>query len=138
MSTTLKLQAFEALMTELSAALADIAETLQNGQASSEEISTTLVDLLSLMTERKDDSHSMDGVTAAIQALRITVAPARVTVKNNIEVCPTPIQNIVNTPAPLVQLIERPPVDYDVKWTYDGMGRIESTRLIAQPRKAAP
>lgn len=122
-------------MTEVSSAMADIVETLQHGKSSNDEISTTLVDMLGLMADGQTGARSMDGVIAAIQALRLNVAPARITVKNLIEVSPTPIQNIVNTAAPVVQVLEHAPVDYEVKWQYDGMGRIESTRLIAQPRK---
>lgn len=134
MSNELKLQAFESLMLEIGTAMADIVEALQQGRSSNDEISTTLVDMLGLMAEGQTGKQPMDGVIAAIKALRLNVAPAQI----RVEVLPTPINNIVNTAAPVVQVIERVPVDYEVKWQYDGMGRIESTRIIAQPRKAAP
>ena len=136
MSTDAKLDAFELLMLEMSAAMADIVENLQQGRSSNDEISTTLVDMLELMAKRHEGPNPIEGLTAAIQALRLDVAPAQVTVQNTVQVMPTPIENIVHVAPAAIQVIERAlPVDYELLCTYDSHNRITRAVIARLPNR---
>lgn len=116
-----KLQAFEALMSELSGALADIVVAMQAKKDGTDEISATLVDLVSAI-ESQPAGKSIESIVQAIKAIRIE-APL-VTVHVN----PTPIQNIVQPAA--VQILERvQPGDYMLTVKYDNHDRITEARI---------
>lgn len=111
-----KLQAFEALMSELSGALADIVVAMQAKKDGTDEISATLVDLVSAI-ESQSAGKSIESIAQAIKAIRIEAPPVTVNVS------PTPIQNIVQ-PA-TVQILERvQPGDYRLTVKYDNHDRI--------------
>ena len=136
------LTAVESLLTEVSGALADLVQAAHDGQANSAEISATLIDLLAVLARRPDpvaaDPLHHSELIEAIRAIRLDKLPAAsVTVKNTVQVAPTPIENIVQVAPAVVQVIERaPPVDYDMDVVYDTQGRITKARLLAKPRKA--
>ena len=122
MTTDAKLLAFEALMTEISAALADLVDAAQQKKSSADEISNTLVDILEVM--RKPPAAA----AVALQEIR-QEAPV-VNVENKITVAPTPVK-VVNevTCTPTVQILPGTQRDADIKFSYDSRGRIESGRV---------
>lgn len=136
-----KIAALEGLINEMSAAMVELVEAVQGGGASAAEISTTLVEMLDLLAKRKDPApQDLSVIADAIAKLQINVSAPQVTVKSNIDVKPTPIENIINVAPSSVQIVERAaqaPVDYEMRVTYDPQGRIESARMVAQPRKAS-
>lgn len=135
--------AIEALLSEVGSALADLVQVAQDSQVNGAEISATLVDLLALLSDRPAggaaDPGRLDRLVEAIRSLKPAPQPApQVTVNNAIAVQPTPIENIVQVAAPVVQVVERAaPSDYEMHIAYDGQGRITSGRMTAVPRKAA-
>lgn len=121
----------KALVAELSSALADMVVALQDGRGPAEEISTTLVEMLQAMRDRKPDVDTA-AVLAALKTLRIT-AP-EVKVHNEINVSPTPIHN--NLPAPVVQFIEREKADeFELTVKYDNFDRITNAVIKRLPAK---
>lgn len=135
-TTEAKLVAFESLMTEVSTALADVVDCLQSGRSNASEVSNTLVEMLGVMQAFKP--QDLGAIAAAIAKLQIHVNAPQVTVKSNIEVKPTPIENIIHVaPTPVHVMDRSPPTDYEMKVQYDGQGRIETARLVAVPHKAA-
>jgi hypothetical protein len=124
--TATKADAFEALLNEMSTALADVVDAMQSGQESQSEIATTLVDLLQLLESRKPDT-SMADMCDAIKNLRIKASDVTV------QVNPTPI----TVAPPVVQIIERvQPGAYEVTFTYDNHDRLETARLVPLPAGA--
>lgn len=117
MITEGKAQAFEALLDELSTALADMAQAMTSGQESNAEIATALADMVALLEARKGDGSPISSLTEAIKSLRdVTV-----------NVSPTP----VTVAAPVVQIIERvQPGEYEMRFTYDRHDRLETARLV--------
>lgn len=134
--TEVKLAAFESLMTEVSTALADVVDCLQSGRIDASEVSNTLVEMLGVMQDFKP--QDLGAIADAIAKLKINVSAPQVTVKNNIEVKPTPIENIIHVAPASVQIMDRSLMtDYEMQVQYDGQGRIETARLVAVPRKAS-
>lgn len=109
-----KLQAFETLMGELSSALADMVEAMQNKQAGTDEISATLVSMLEAI-EAKNKGRPMDEVVAAIKGLRLQASEITVNVS------PTPIT--IQPPATSFS-------DFELKCTYDNYDRLTSARWV--------
>ena len=131
-----KQAAFEVLLNEVSGALSDIVVTAREGRASTEEIATSLADMLAVMERRNQDDRGAQGIreiVAAIRAIRIdipAVSAPQVTVKNEVNVSPTPVE--LHVAAPVVHVMDRPPqADYEMKIVYDAKDRIDSVRLIA-------
>lgn len=132
MNTDSPSQPLEALLNEVSSALADMAKAAEDGQVTGAEISATLIEMRELMAKRQASPPMLDGVVEAIKALRLDIAPAQVTVQNQVEVLPTPIQNTIQAATPVVQILERAaPVDYEMRVQYDTRGRIETAQLTA-------
>lgn len=127
-------QAFESLIDELSATLADVVDSMKSGHDSLSEIGTTLVDVLEVLQARKPSDFSP--LVSALRDLRINVQAPSVAVN----VSPTPIQNIIQ-PA-TVQIIERvEPGDYRLTVKYDQMNRITEalvSRVKTRPASAKP
>ena len=120
-----KAQAFETLLNELSAALADVVDTMKAGQDSSNEIAAALADMVELLEKRKPDTAVAD-LIEAVKAIRIQ-APA-------VNVSPTPI-----TVTPVVEIIERvSPGAYEMTFTYDRHDRLETARLVPLASIPAP
>ena len=126
-----KAQAFETLLNELSAALADVVDTMKTGQDSSNEIAAALADIVGLLESRKPDTAIPD-LIEAVKAIRITAPDVNVTVS------PTPV-----TVTPVVQILERvKPGAYEMTFTYDRHDRLETARLVPlasvpEPKKPA-
>jgi hypothetical protein len=110
----------EALLNELSAALADL---VAQAKASSDEVASGLADVVAALEKRQ--GADLAPVVAAIRELRIT-APAI-----NVQVEPTPVQVNVSTP-------DRPLVPWDVRPEYDRTsGRLVNLRFTpVLPAKA--
>ena len=140
-----KQAAFEVLLNEVSGALSDLVAVAKEGHTSMEEMASTLADMLGVMERRnegaKGNAQGVAEIVAAIKAIRIeipAVAPPQVTVKNQINVNPTPIEFVVHAAAPVVHVMERPiPIDYEMKIAYDANNRIDSVRLIASKGNSA-
>ena len=126
-----KAQAFETLLNELSAALADVVDTMKAGQDSGNEIAAALADIVGLLESRKPDTAIPD-LIEAVKAIRITAPDVNVTVS------PTPV-----TVTPVVQILERvKPGAYEMTFTYDRHDRLETARLVPlasvpEPKKPA-
>ena len=126
-----KAQAFETLLNELSAALADVVDTMKTGQDSGNEIAAALADIVGLLESRKPDTAIPD-LIEAVKAIRITAPDVNVTVS------PTPV-----TVTPVVQILERvKPGAYEMTFTYDRHDRLETARLVPlasvpEPKKPA-
>ncbi len=126
-----KAQAFETLLNELSAALADVVDTMKTGQDSGNEIAAALADIVGLLESRKPDTEIPD-LIEAVKAIRITAPDVNVTVS------PTPV-----TVTPVVQILERvKPGAYEMTFTYDRHDRLETARLVPlasvpEPKKPA-
>lgn len=97
-------QAVEALVTELSTALADLVQAAQESQANTGEIGATLVDLLDVLKAHKPGGSTED-LCKAIRELKPQVT---------VNVSPTPINNVVN--------VERGA--YKFAFDYDAQDRI--------------
>lgn len=114
-----KAQAFETLLNELSAALADVVDTMKAGQDSGNEVAAALADIVELLESRKSDTAIPD-LIEAVKAIRIQ-APA-VTVN----VSPTPL-----TITPVVQVIERAKAGaFEMRFTYDRDDRLQTAVLV--------
>lgn len=119
-----KAQAFETLLNELSAALADVVDTMKAGQDSGNEIAAALADIVGLLESRKPDTAIPD-LIEAVKAIRITAPDVNVTV------------------SPVVQILERvKPGAYEMTFTYDRHDRLETARLVPlasvpEPKKPA-
>ena len=138
MSDDKKIAALEGLINEMSTAMAELVEAVQGGGASASEISTTLVEMLELLATRADPvPQDLSVIADAIAKLQINVNAPQVTVKSNIEVKPTPIENIIHVVPSTLQVMpgERGLVDYDMSVEYDQQSRITKARLTAHPRK---
>lgn len=126
-----KAQAFETLLNELSAALADVVDTMKTGQDQGNEIAAALADIVGLLESRKPDTAIPD-LIEAVKAIRITAPDVNVTVS------PTPV-----TVTPVVQILERvKPGAYEMTFTYDRHDRLETARLVPlasvpEPKKPA-
>ena len=135
MSAEAKLDSFEALIDEVSSALSDLAASAQERNTTASEMVAALVDMVSAMEARKHDDKPMADLIAAVKAIRIelpAVAAPVVTVKNQINVNPTPIECVVHAAAPVVHVMERLAAsDYQMKIVYDSRDRIDSVRMIA-------
>lgn len=110
-----KLEAFEALLNEISGGLADVVEAMKDKSEAGamEEISSTLVEMKEVI-EAATKNKSYDGLVAAIKAIRIQSSAVTVNVN------PTPI-----TITPVVQIIERvQPGNYRLSVSYDRQDRI--------------
>lgn len=120
MTADAKLEAFQSLLGEVSAGLAEIVESFSTRQTSADEMASALADIHSAIENHK--AQPLTELVAAIQSLRIQ-APA-VTVTNQVQ--PTPIQN--HMPQPLVQILERvQPREYKVhSVVYDNHDRLQS------------
>lgn len=92
-----KLEGFETLMGEVSGALADLVEFAKEGRAPMDEIASSMADLVATLEKRKE--QSLDALVAAVQALRIE-APVV-----NVNVSPTPFQNIIQPAQVKVELM---------------------------------
>lgn len=86
-ATDPKMAAFEGLMNEVSAALSDVVSALERDDGADEKIAKA--------------------ITEGLRALRIEAPKVTVTPEINVSVSPTPIQNNVNVPAPVVHITER-------------------------------
>lgn len=114
-----KAQAFETLLNELSAALADVVDTMKARQDSGNEVAAALADIVELLESRKSDTAIPD-LIEAVKAIRIQ-APA-VTVN----VSPTPL-----TITPVVQVIERAKAGaFEMRFTYDRDDRLQTAVLV--------
>lgn len=118
------------LVAELSGALADMVVAMQDRVGPTEEISTTLVEMLQAMKDRKPDVD-VAAITAAVKAIRIPQAVVKV--ENHVQVEPTPIHN--NLPAPVVQFIEQRTDGFELSVKYDNFDRITTARLTRVPTK---
>ena len=111
MTAEAKLQAFEGLMNEVSAALAEIVDSMASGKESAVESSTALVEIVGLLEKR---NKPIEEVVSAIKALRLTV---------NVE--PTPL-----TITPIVQILERiQPGEYTFTFEYDNYDRLTHAKM---------
>lgn len=120
-----KAQAFEALLDELSTALADVVDTMKAGQDSGNEMAAALADIVQLLESRKGGSD-IASLIEAVKAMRISAPDVNVTVS------PTPV-----TVTPVVQILERvTPGAYEMTFTYDRHDRLETARLV--PLAAIP
>ena len=127
-----KLEASQSLLSEISAGLAEIVEAFSTRQTSADEMASALADIAGAIEAYK--AQPLTELIAAVKSIRIT-APA-VTVKNEVNVNPTPIHN--NLPAPVVQIIERvQPGDYRLTVKYDNHDRITEA-LISKITQKTP
>lgn len=118
-----KMQGFETLLNETSAALAEMVEAIKAGQSSGDEIAATLADMV--VAIEKKSALPIGEIVAAIKAMRIT-APA---VTHAVTVSPTPIQVL---PAP-VHIHERPAFNIKSIPTYDRHGAITEILHVRVP-----
>ena len=114
-----KAQAFETLLNELSAALADVVDTMKAGQDSDNEVAAALADIVQLLESRKPDTAIPDLIDA-VKAIRIQASEVTVNVS------PTPL-----TITPVVQVIERAKAGaFEMRFTYDRDDRLQTAVLV--------
>lgn len=122
MTAEQKLASFEALMSEVSAALADTVDAIKAGQGTHDEIASTLADIAAALEKPRPDTTG--DLIKAIKALRIQPV---VQVQNTVQ--PTPVEVTVQPAAVHVQVIDRPQCQ-GAKVEYDQFNRITGFKLI--------
>jgi hypothetical protein len=119
MSPDQKLEAYDALMAEVGAALADIAEAMSNDQ-SHEAIESMAQSVAELAEKMIDHRGSFEAIANAIKGLKIQAPEV------NVSVMPAPI----NMPQPLVTVIDkRADTDFLFVPTYDKHGSMTEIRV---------
>lgn len=106
----------KSLVSEFSAAIADMVVAMQEKKAGTDEISASLADIGAALDSLAKGA-STEKLIEAVKGIRLQLPDV------HINVSPTPIQNIVQ-PA-TVQILERvQPGDYKLSVTYDNHDRI--------------
>lgn len=135
MTAEAKLQSFELLLAEISAALAETLELSRQKTGATEEVSASLSELVDAIQSHAKADPSV--IADAIKSLRFE-AP-KTTVENTVNVQPTPIENRIEVQPAAVENhnhitvqphpVERP-AEFEISGVlYDNQSRITGARI---------